>query len=383
MKLFDGGRARRYWPFAAAIGIGLLSSIAVFHVVWTSQLRTADVELTTQVDERHKATQEGLFDYEDLTRAVVAHIEGSGGRIKEDGFTVAVSRLLAPHEGILALGYAPRVAGAARGAHEMVMHDHTPAGFEIFDLTDAGKRIRAGEREQYFPIVDVVPLQGNEPLLGLDLGSSWREVLGRARDTGGLESTDLIRPTHTKIGDQDEFFVVGPAYASSASTVGERRASLVGFAVAAFRIDNLFGTILRTKVIPRGFDEYVFHGPAADPATLVYVHRSRVRDPRDTPAAFVPALAKPEFTRTLTFAGQTWTTVFLPLALLHPRTPQADAWRTLAGGFILTALVGLYLYAAARRLESARAAAAKLGASEERFRMLIEQAPDAILVFDY
>jgi PAS domain-containing protein len=43
----------------------------------------------------------------------------------------------------------------------------------------------------------------------------------------------------------------------------------------------------------------------------------------------------------------------------------------------------LYLYAAARRLESARAAAAKLGASEERFRMLIEQAPDAILVFDY
>jgi diguanylate cyclase (GGDEF)-like protein/PAS domain S-box-containing protein len=383
MKRLDSAGARRNWPLAAVIGIGVLASVAVFHVVWTSQLRTADVELTTQVDERHKATQEGLFDYEDLIRAVVAHIEGSDGRIKEEVFTVAVARLLATHEGIRALGYAPRVSRAARGTYETVMPAHTQAGFEIVDPTDTGKRVRAGDRDQYFPIVDVVPLAGNEPLRGLDLGSSWRELLDRARDTGGLVSTDLIRATQTETGGQGEFFVVGPAYSSSASTVGERRASLVGFAVAAFRIDNLFGTILRTKVIARGFDEYVFRGSAADQASLVYVHRSRFRNPRDTPAAFVPTFAKPEFTRTLMFAGQTWTTVSVPLALLHPRMPQAGAWGTLAGGFIVTALVGLCLYAAARRLDSARVAAAKLRSGEERFRMLMEQAPDAILVFDY
>lgn len=383
MKLLDSGGAPRCWPLAAVIGIGLLSSVAVFNVVWTSQRRTADVELTTQVDERHKATQESLSDYEDLIRGVVAHIEGSGGRIKEEVFTVAVARLMGPHQGILALGYAPRVSGAARGAYEMGMHDHTPAGLGIFDLTEAGKRVRTGEREQYFPIVEVAPLKGNEPLLGLDLGSSWHEVLDRARDSGGLVSTGLVRPTQIEIGGQNEFFVVGPAFASSTSTIGERRAGLVGFAVAAFRIDNLFDTILSTKIIARGFDEYVFRGPTADPATLVYVHRSRLRDPRDTPAVFVPALATPAVTRTVTFAGQTLSIVSVPLARLHPRMPQADAWGTLAAGFIVTALVGLYLYAALRRLESARVAEARLRASEERFRMLIEQAPDAILVFDY
>ena len=382
MDLSDSGGARRYWPTAAAIGIGVLLSVAAFDMVWTLQLRTADGELAAQVNESHKATQEGLSDYEDLIRGVVAHVEGSGGRVKQEVFTVAVARLLAPHEGVAALGYAPRVAGGARGAYEMLMRAHTSAGLEIFDLTEAGKRIRAGDSEQYFPIGDVVPLSGNEPLLGLDLGS-WRSVLERASDSGDLQSTDLIGPAHNDMSSRGQFFVVGPVYASSASTVGERRAGLLGFAVAAFRIDKLFGTILRTRVIARGFDEYIFHGAAADPAALVLVHSSKFRDPRDAPGTFVAAFAKPELTRTLTFAGQTWTTVSVPLARLHPRTAQADAWGALAGGFIITALVGLYLYAAARRLRSASAAAASLRASEERFRMLIEQAPDAILVFDY
>jgi hypothetical protein len=60
-----------------------------------SQLRTADLALVTQVNERLEATCEGLLDYEDLTRAVVAHIEGSGRQVKEQEYTVAVSRLLA------------------------------------------------------------------------------------------------------------------------------------------------------------------------------------------------------------------------------------------------------------------------------------------------
>ena len=60
---------------------------------------------------------------------------------------------------------------------------------------------------------------------------------------------------------------------------------------------------------------------------------------------------------------------------VEPRGPRSGGWPTLLAGALLTALNAAYLYVVLRRAELLRA-------SESRFRMLVEQAPDAIFVYD-
>lgn len=100
LRLFDPGKLRRYWPVAAALVLGLVASLAVFQLAWLANLKTADVELQTRIEARHRAFETDFGDHENLIGAAVAYVEGSGGAHEEREFTAVVSKLMASHESV-------------------------------------------------------------------------------------------------------------------------------------------------------------------------------------------------------------------------------------------------------------------------------------------
>ena len=112
--------------------------------------------------------------------------------------------MLARNHAIQALEWIPRVPKRSRQKYE---EEARHGGFRSFEFTErlsSVQMVRAGEREEYFPVFFVAPFQGNEKALGFDLASDpvRRQALQSSADSGQMVATNRIKlvqenPTNT------------------------------------------------------------------------------------------------------------------------------------------------------------------------------------------
>ncbi|MHB8884530.1 MAG: PAS domain S-box protein [Methylovirgula sp.] len=354
---------RRYWSVAIVAIVGFGISILAFGLIRQSQLARADAAIYAQIGQRHRAIEETLHQYEDVVNTLSVYLDGSGGAHSEADFSVVANSLMKQHGGIQALDYALRISGSARKAFEAKMRDRGDAGFEILDLTPGSRPVRAGERSEYFPIVDFAPQKGNQMLLGVDLGYNRRNVLDRSLATGRLASTGPVKLIQEQAGNQYGIVIAGPVYSSilKRTTAAERRADLIGYAVAAFRVDDMFNEILRTATISGGFSLYVFDGRSPDPAKLVYAHAPQLQAGGAHPLAFTLASLRPGFAKIVMFADRPLTLVSVPLAGVSSVAVNASDWTILLAGILATILAALLLLSTIRRSEALKVSTETLG----------------------
>ena len=107
----------------------------------------------------------------------------------------------------------------------------TPRAPQFTERLPQGQLARAGDRDEYFPVFFVEPLEGNEKALGFDLASDpvRNEALWRSVATGSLVATgrvSLVQGT----GGQDGLLVFRPVYRGGVtpSNARERRELLTG-----------------------------------------------------------------------------------------------------------------------------------------------------------
>jgi diguanylate cyclase len=116
-------------------------------------------------------------------------------------------------------------------------------GAPIHELRDDGPH-RARQRPVYYPIVYAVSTRGTLAPVGYDLGGDPKRApfLRRARDRGEAVATP---PVSLLLGGTG-INVYRPAYRDGAptATVAQRRAALIGFAVGAFRVEDLAAAAL-------------------------------------------------------------------------------------------------------------------------------------------
>ena len=168
------------------------------------------------------AVREGL-------RETLAHLHGIQGlfnandSVNRKEFDTFVSVFLARSEGTQALEWIPRVTQDQREDYEARIRAE---GFEDFAIHPAG------DRDEYFPVTYVSPMDPNTTAFGFDLGTEPNRLnaLERARDTGDLMATapiTLVQETASQKG----FLIYAPIYrgAEIPGNVQERRADLRGF----------------------------------------------------------------------------------------------------------------------------------------------------------
>jgi diguanylate cyclase (GGDEF)-like protein len=122
---------------------------------------------------------------------------------------------------------------------------YVPAADKAAFEQSRGVRL-AGDRAEYFPLMLIEPLAGNEAALGKDLGAAPKtlEALQAARDSGGLTSSGrkiLIRDNQSDIG----LAVRLPVYRAGhpTGTVEQRRAAYAGSVGAGFRVAQMMSGI--------------------------------------------------------------------------------------------------------------------------------------------
>lgn len=154
-------------------------------------------------------------------------------------FTAFTNEIWRPELKLQALEWVPRVKHALRAEYEEKARQEGVGGF-VFRESRGGKLMPAAVRDEYFPVYYLNPLPGNERALGFDLGSELtrRTALEQARDTGHPVATQTLSLAQDD-GDGHGFLVFSPIYKGSAATLVERRANLLGFVLAVFRVNDL------------------------------------------------------------------------------------------------------------------------------------------------
>lgn len=269
----------------------------------------------------------------DNATAVLSSVEGlyAGNPAVTPGeFELFARRLLSEFDDLTALAWSPVLADSARAALEK-----RGGGLRLAELGADGALRPAARRSWYAPIAAIAPRAGHEVMLGFDVASedARRQALRRARDSGEAVATAPIRLAPT---GKPGLLLARPVYALGATvaTVEARREYLRGFALAAFTVEGLFGAVARRA--------------KAAGLSLAISDHSESGEPRLLFGAAPGAL---DLRRgfALGFAHRTWRLELgLPEQAAVARRSW-EAWVVLAGGLMLTVLLGLQLLAGAGR----------------------------------
>lgn len=179
------------------------------------------------------ATLRGLF----VASEHVSHVE----------FSNYIKQVIVEKNGVSGFSWNQRVVHSERAAYEELMRAEGMHDFAIKEKDSTGAFITAPQRAEYIVISFVEPWQQNAAILGFNAASDpgREEALNRARDTGSFAMTEPVQLL------QDEKISPGvvvyyPVYKrmQSIETVLERRESLIGYATAIVRTNDLIDAVL-------------------------------------------------------------------------------------------------------------------------------------------
>ena len=284
---------RRYVGLVVAVCIGGGSSAVLFAAVisWKQAKTRTDFYLASRnrTSLIKREIEANLLIVESLGSFLASSDELSRGDIQtlRREFHGFAPRLLSRHPHVQALEWIPRVPDDQRDIYEAAAREAGYADFQITDRQTQGEMVRAGRREEYFPVYFVERREGNEPAIGFDLASNAArlEAMHRARDTGQTVTTGrmvLVQETGTQFG----FLVFTPVYRKDmlSETVEDRRRSLEGFGLGVFRVGDLIDSAVG-YVAPVGINVRLVDMSADPGSEFLYAHTSRQVDGGDAPAS--------------------------------------------------------------------------------------------------
>lgn len=392
---------------ATVLLVGLAVTVAAFLLVRNWEQSVIQAELQRQASAQVAVIQSIIDQHTELLESL-AGLFAASKLVERSEFRRFVQPILARHPEVQGYGWNPLVRSAERAAFEAYAKRAGLPGFQITEVDENGDRIVAGQRSNYLPAFYLEPLSGNEQALGFDIlsESTRREALLLARDRGQAATTHWIRLVQ-ETGDQYGILIVRPIYTRDAvlDSLQQRRDALIGYVLGVFRVGDMIEEALR-PTSPAGLDFWVFEDAAANESVLAYFHPSRTRssgkesgprfqklDPRNAQSLQL----------TLRIPGRTWTIAYSPAPAFLAANRQYAAFGVLLSGILLTSLLGFYLRnmlrdsernarlgkqlattneelkrEIAERFEAEKA----LSTSEQAYRSLVENAPEAITILD-
>ncbi|MDQ5941404.1 MAG: hypothetical protein QG572_217 [Pseudomonadota bacterium] len=360
------------WMAWLALTLGIGISLLGWRANLESSQRLADGRFEARTNEVHTAIEARLTAYTQILRSAQAYI-GVTGHPRQSDWARLLNTLDIVHNypGITGVIYLRPFNHTERQRIESEVRRDEPE----FTIRPPG------ERDFYIALTAVEP---RTPTTLMAIGSdSWthpvrRETLAAARDSG----LSRITPKLALVIDDPAkplpaFLMYQAVYRNGTqpTTVEDRRAALLGYVGAAFRIDALMndsegkppGDIALR--VHDGFDEKneAFHATHAD---------------------FDFGKTTLQRTRTLSVGGHTWIINYAALPAFEDEVAnQAASWRLLSGGLLVSLLLFTIVWSLATthaRAESmARRMTRSLRESETTLRALFEQAPIGIALIDH
>jgi len=224
-----------YYPVVLTLLIGSVLSVFSYYqaVNWTHQQNLAAFE--KNVDDRISIIQNHMDNRLALQTTIASFFDAST-KVDRSEFQIFVRNFLKEHKGIRLLEWIPRVAGQQRLNFEQQCNADADKllkslpDFQISEIKEDEKLIIATQRENYYPILYVEPLVGNELMLGVDLGShpQLKKLIEEVTDSGHMSSISHVSIGPSEVA-QHGMTALYPVYKVSADvdTPEQRRQALL------------------------------------------------------------------------------------------------------------------------------------------------------------
>lgn len=248
-------------------------------------------------------------------------------------FKTFVHPLLKNHKSIQALEWVPKIKHHERDTYQRQARSEGFPKFQITEQNEKGEMILAKERDAYFPVYYIEPMEGNEKSLGLDLASSPENLkaLNRARDTGRSIATALITPAQGK-EQQARVLIFTPIYSQQYFDVESRKgienknAHLQGFILAVMHVED---------IVKSALDNYFKN-------TEIFIEDiTNIDNPDIIFSTFNRDSIQPDLlsTGTIDVAGRTWKIQISPSSKTIKNSPLRMSWAVLLGGLVFTLFI--------------------------------------------
>jgi signal transduction histidine kinase len=256
--------------------------------------------------------------------------------VESDEFETFAQETLDQRPGVRALEWGPLVRRSDRAEAEFKARARGAEGFEITELDGSGTLVRAGDRDQYFPVTYVQPREENARALGYDLASDpIRSTTIRAAIAEGVptvtERIQLVQDSNTTWS----VLILVPVYAHGSrppATIEERQHRIEGLTIGVLNLTTLVEQAIK-RLDDTGLVIEVLDLSAEGDAQRLYGEQA------PHPAIDPESLLWSE-------AGRQWE---IRVGSSGPPTRIWSAWYVLAGGLIFTGLFGAFLLELATR----------------------------------
>lgn len=384
---------RRYFTIMVVATLGLLLSFSAFFTVQRLEYQRLQTELKFHSEGYVNALQKEISIDFNALQSLKAFFKTSEVLSRHDFGTLTndILQYNPDASSFQYLGWVPRVMRTQREEYE---RDARLDGYQNFRITehgDNGEMIRAGVREEYFPVYFIEPYKGNEIALGYDLASDpvCKAALEKSCDTGKMIATaraSLLR----EIDEQYGFLVFLPLYTknTSADTIESREKNLVGFFLGVYRINSI---VTDAFEFPKGLTIRLYDLSSPPNKSFLYVYSRQTSDLDHS--KFQKEF---ELSHRLNVADRKWQLLCDFTSTYGGYHPMATSLGVLVSGLMLTFLLAVYLTANIKQTVQVEEMADRLSAeiaerkkagealqkSEEMYRLLFEGTTDGIIAFE-
>jgi PAS domain S-box-containing protein len=367
-------------PFVLA-ALVFLAALIVTYVVAHNVERSAESELESTFDYRARDLSAVLVRRMDVYQQVLQGARGflrGSVEVSQRDFAdyYAIQRVDQSFPGIQALGIAAIIPAQQLAAHVAAMR---AAGFPGYEVKPPGPR------DLYTSVTHIQPFADrNLRAFGYDMFSEpvRRAAMEAARDSGTAAATGRVTLVQEGARNvQPGFLMYVPVYRPSVprGTVEERRAAIVGWVYAPFRMNDLMRGLGGEHV--SDLEVAIYDG--RQPAESALLYRSPGARPAGSRAMFT-------HTDAVDTAGRTWTIAIRSApqleATLDKRPTAAIAATGVGLGLLLSLVVWLLATSRRRALQLAggmtlelRASRDRIDAERQRIRLILQNAYDAFL----
>ncbi|MFO1497112.1 MAG: PAS domain S-box protein [Verrucomicrobiota bacterium] len=196
-RRFEPHDSGRYLEIATIIWGGLVLSLGGALLAHDREERQRQEVFAQMADRQVALLRKAEQQVRDSLRIGLAPLVEADGQLHRSQFQLYASSLLSSPS-VQAFVWVDRVRGSDRLRKEAEFRAEGRGEFQIVELNDAREKVRAREREVYYPVVYSQPLPSQGSPIGFDLGSDPRRraALRRAESTGLSSGTEPIALMH-------------------------------------------------------------------------------------------------------------------------------------------------------------------------------------------